>query len=404
MKKDFIFTSESVTEGHPDKICDQIVDTIVDRFLQVDPLAYVDAECAIAQAMVFIAAQFSSTTIVGIPLVAREVISQAGYNSEELNGKTCTVLTSLKELPPEVGRRLDESALSDDELDRIMVRHQVNAFGYACTQTPAFMPLPIWLAHKLARRITAARYTTLPFLAPDGKTQVSVQYRGGRPCRIHSLTLQICFDNSTAPPLSRQLEELIMEQIIEPAFFKEQIVPDADTRIHIETDNTLVSGGPMAHFGLSGRKTAIDTYGEFARNSGSALSGKSPVRIDRIGTYMARYAAKNIVAAGLADECELQLSYSVGLCRPVSVQVETFGTGRIEDSAIATLLNRHFDFRPFSIIKDFKLRSMPGTIKGGFYRKLAAYGQVGRMDIGLPWEMTDKAPLLREELRKNKCG
>lgn len=400
MKKDFIFTSESVTEGHPDKICDQITDAIVDRFLQVDPYAYVDAECAISQAMVFIAAQFSSSAIVGIPLVAREVISQVGYTTEELNGRTCTVLTSIKELPTDDTLRVNETALSNDELEHIRVRHQVNAFGYACTQTPAFMPLPIWLAHKLARRITTVRFTTVPFLAPDGKTQVGVQYKNGRPARIHSLSLQICLDKSAAPPSEKQLHELVLEQIIEPAFFKEQIVPDNETRIYIETGNTLVSGGPMGHFGLSGRKTAIDTYGEFARNSGSALSGKSPIRIDRIGTYMARYAAKNVVAAGLADECELQLSYSVGLSRPVSIQVETFGTGRLEDSEIRSLLKKNFDFRPAAIMKDFKLRHMPSILKGGFYRKLAAYGQVGRMDIGLPWEMTDKVPILREAAGK----
>jgi S-adenosylmethionine synthetase len=399
MKKDFIFTSESVTEGHPDKICDQIGDAIVDRFLQSDPFAYVDAECAFAQSMIFVAARFSSTAIVDIPMVAREVISQAGYTGDELSGKTCTVLTSFKELPPDEALRTDETALRHEELDRIKVSHQVNAFGYACTQTPAFMPLPVWLAHKLARRLTTARYTTVPFLAPDGKTQVGVQYRGGKPCRIHSLSLQICFDR-TAPPLpEKKLRELVREEIIEPAFFQENIMPDNDTRVYLQTDNTLVSGGPMTHFGLSGRKTAIDTYGEFARNSGSALSGKSPVRIDRTGTYMARYAAKNIVAAGLAEECELQLSYTVGLSRPVSIQVETFGTGKMADRDILKLLKQNFDFRPACIMREFKLRHMPRNLKGGFYRKLAAYGQVGRMDIGLPWEMTDKVPVLREAAR-----
>ncbi|MEW6427355.1 MAG: methionine adenosyltransferase [Thermodesulfobacteriota bacterium] len=400
MKKDFIFTSESATEGHPDKICDQISDAVVDRFLQADPLAYLDAECAISQAMVFIAVQFSSSAIVDIPLVAREVICQVGYTSEELNGKTCTVLTSIKELPRDETLRIDEETLGNGELDRIRVRHQVNAFGYACTQTPSFMPMPIWLAHKLARRITAARFTgALPYLAPDAKTQVGVQYKDGKPHRIYSLSLQLGLDKSASAPTEKRLHDQVLEQVVGPAFYQEHIAPDQKTRIHIDAGNTLVTGGPMAHSGLSGRKTAIDTYGEYARNSGSALSGKSPGRVDRVGTYMARYAAKNIVAAGLADECELQISYSVGLAKPVSVQVETFGTGRLDDDAIRDLIMEHFDFRPASILKQFKLRHMPKTIKGGFYRKLAAYGQVGRMDIGLPWEMTDRVAALRKEAR-----
>jgi len=401
MKKDFIFTSESVTEGHPDKICDQISDAIVDRFLQGDSLAYVDAECAISQAMVFIAVQFCSSAIIDIPIVAREIISQVGYNNTELSGKTCTILTSIKELPQDDKLVIDESTLSAASLDSMLVQHQVNAFGYACNQTPAFMPMPIWLAHKLARRITAARFTgALPFLAPDGKTQVSVEYKNGRPYRIHSISLQICREKSADTPVEKDLRDQVLGQIVEPAFFKEQIFPDNMTRIYIEWDNNLVSGGPMMHSGLSGRKTAIDTYGEFARNSGSALSGKSPSRIDRIGTYMARYAAKNIVAAGFADECELQISYSVGLSQPVSIQVETFGSGKIEDSKILEILIRHFDFRPASILKLFKLRHLPKTLKGGLYRKLAAYGQVGRMDIGLPWEITDKVAALRREFNK----
>lgn len=399
MSKDYIFTSESVTEGHPDKICDQISDTIVDRFLQRDALAYVDAECALSQNTAFIAVQYSSPAIIDMAEIAREVICQAGYDANPFNGRDCTVHTSIRELPLEETLRRDERSLDDDTLDQITVRHQVNSFGYACRQTSAYMPATIWLAHKLARRLTSARFTkAVPFLAPDGKTQVGIQYRDGKPHRIHSISLQISCNHLAEIPLEKDLRELIMSQVITPTFSQEYLVPDAKTRISINWNDPLVSGGPMAHSGLSGRKTAIDTYGEFARHSGSALSGKSPIRIDRIGTYMARYAAKHIVVAGIADECELHLSYSPGLSMPESIRIETFGTGRMADVAIEDLIRRHFDFRPASIMKNFKLRQMPKLLKGGFYRKLAAYGQVGRMDIGLPWEVTDRVEDIRKDL------
>lgn len=399
MSKGYIFTSESVTEGHPDKLCDQISDAIVDRFLQKDPLAYVVAECAISQSMVFVAVQFSTSTIIDIPLVAREVISQAGYTSAPLCGSNCTVLTSIKEFPPDKKLRVNEMELQGDELSRVKVMHQVNAFGYACRQTTAFMPMSIWLAHKLARRLTNVRLTNaMPFLAPDGKTQVGVQYKKGKPNRVHSISLQVCADRSMGKVSEKHIHEKILKEVIKPTFRNERIAPDKKTRILIETDDPFASCGPMSHSGLSGRKTAIDTYGEFARNSGSALSGKSPIRIDRIGAYMARYAAKNIVAAGLAEECEVQLSYSVGLSQPVSVLVNTFGTGIIADKKLASLTMTMFDFRPASIMSLFKLRYMPKIVKGGFYRKLAAYGHVGRMDIGLPWEKTDKSSELKRAI------
>lgn len=397
MKKGYIFTSESVTEGHPDKICDQISDAIVDRFLLEDPLAYVVAECAISQSMVFVAVQFSTSTIIDIPLVAREVISEVGYNSGPVCGRTCNVLTSIKELPFDKHLRINEMALKGDGLNKIKVSHQVNAFGYACMQTPAYLPMSIWLAHKLAHRLTTARCTeAVPFLAPDGKTQVGVKYKGGKPSRISSITLQICADKSKKPPSEKHIREQIMKKVITPSFENEPIAPDKKTRIHIETDDPFASCGPMSHSGLSGRKTAIDTYGEFARNSASALSGKSPIRIDRIGAYAARYAAKNIVAAGLAEECELQLSYSVGLSQPVSILVETFGSNTIPNKEILSLTKTMFDFRPASIMKIFRLRYMPKIMKGGFYRKLAAYGHVGRLDLALPWEKTDRVADLKK--------
>jgi S-adenosylmethionine synthetase len=393
MKEDFMFTSESVTEGHPDKLCDQISDAIVDHFLQQDPFSRVIAECAVSTAIVFIAARFTSNATVDFPSIARQVINQIGYVEHAFNGKTCSILTSLKELPPEDLPPFDEKQLLEEEIERIPVRNQVTVFGYACNQTPALMPLPIWLAHRLARRLTSVRLQKiLPYLAPDGKTQVGVEYRNRRPYRIHSITV-IASQNrpvTSGGPDLKKLAEDIREAVIHPVFQDETVKPDDKTRIFINPDGPFVIGGPSVHSGLTGRKNAIDTYGEYSRHSGSALSGKDPLRIDRIGAYVARYAAKNVVAADLARECEVQLSYSIGLSRPVSIQVESFGTGKIPDAEIAQLLEKHLDFRLAGITRQFNLRYLPSLVKGGFYRKLAAYGHVGRMDIGLPWEVTDK--------------
>lgn len=398
MKADFMFTSESVTEGHPDKLCDQISDAIVDHILQRDPCSRVIAECAVSTAIVFIAASFSTNASIDFANIARQVINQVGYVEHSFNGKTCSILTSLKELPAEESDSFDERRLSDEEIERIPVRNQVTVFGYACDQTPALMPLPIWLAHRLARRLTSVRLQKLlPYLAPDGKTQVGVEYRDRRPYRIHSITLIASQGRpSTAGgPDLKKLEQDLKEMVIHPILQEEEIKPDDRTRIFVNPDGPFIVGGPSIHSGLTGRKNAIDTYGEYSRHSGAALSGKDPMRIDRIGAYIARYAAKNVVAAGLARECEVQLSYSIGLSRPVSVQVETFGTGRLPDAQIAQLLESHVDFRIVGIMRQFNLRYLPSLIKGGFYRKLAAYGHVGRMDIGLPWEVTDKVSALQ---------
>jgi S-adenosylmethionine synthetase len=394
MKKDFMFTSESVTEGHPDKLCDQISDAIVDHFLQKDPCSRVIAECAVSTAIVFIAARFSSAESIDFSNIARQVISQVGYDQNTFNAKTCSVLTSLKELPAEKCS-FDEKTLDDKAIDRITVKNQVNVFGFACNQTSALMPLPIWLARKLSRRLASARLQKiLTYLSPDGKTQVGIEYRNRKPKRIHSITV-IASQNQEDTPNLKQLRDEIRQAVIEQVFLDEEVQPDAKTRIFVNPDGPFIIGGPSVHSGLTGRKNAIDTYGEYSRHSGAALSGKDPMRIDRVGAYAARYAAKNVVVAGLADECEVQLSYSIGLARPVSIQVETFGTGKLSDEAIAALVEQHFDFRLAAIVKQFSLRHLPSIVKGGFYRKLAAYGHVGRMDIGLPWELTDQASLLR---------
>ena len=400
MKRNFMFTSESVTEGHPDKLCDRISDAIVDRFLRHDPYTRAIAECAVSTAIVFIAARFESDALVDFTKIARQTIEQVGYDQPSFSAKTCSIVTSLKELPPKENRYLDETQMSSEEIEQITVKNQATVFGFACNQTPALMPLPIWLAHELAKRLTQVRVeNTLPYLTPDGKTQVGVEYRDRQPQRIHSITIiasQNPLSHSHSPDL-KQLEQDLRETVINPVFENQTIKPDEDTRIFINPDGPLIIGGPAAHSGMTGRKNAIDTYGEYSRHSGAALSGKDPTRIDRVGAYAARYAAKNVVAAGLADECEVQLSYSIGLARPVSIGVETFGTGKIDEEEIKVLLEKHFDFRLAGIIKQFNLRFLPSLLKGGFYKKLAAYGHVGRTDIGLvPWEETDKVALLED--------
>ncbi len=400
MKKDFIFTSESVTEGHPDKLCDQISDAIVDHFLQQDQYSRIRAECAVFTNIVFIAARFESSASVDFPNIARQVISQIGYTGSTFNAKTCSILTGLKETRHDRTSFFDEKNLSEEEIENIPVHDQATVFGFACNQTSSYMPMPVWLAHKLARRLASVRFQHIvPYLEPDGKTQVGVEYRDGKPHRIHSITIIASQDKDVSiggPDLKRLYDDMLVH-VIEPVFLDEQIKPDTKTRIFVNPDGPVITGGPSIHSGLTGRKNAVDTYGEYARHSGSALSGKDPLRIDRIGAYAARYAAKNVVAAGLAEECEIQLSYTIGFAGPVSIQVETFGTGRIADEKIVMLIKRHFDFRLAGIVKQFHLRKLPSLIKGGFYRKLATYGHIGRMDIGLPWEVLDKAEMLRQE-------
>lgn len=395
MKDDFIFTSESVTEGHPDKLCDQISDAVVDHFLQQDPFSRVISECAVSTSIVFMAARFESRASIDFPNVARQVIHQIGYEQHAFHAKTCSIVTSLKELPPESSVLVDEQNLSEEEIERVPVKNQVTVFGFACNQTAALLPLPIWLAHRLARKLTSVRLQKiLPYLSPDGKTQVGVEYRKRRPIRIHSITLTAGQNRPEEPSLEK-IRTDILEGVIGAVFSEEEIRPDDRTRIFINPEGPFILGGPSVHSGLTGRKNAIDTYGEYSRHSGSALSGKDPTRIDRVGAYAARYAAKNIVAAGMADECEVHLTYSIGLSRPVSIQVETFGTGRIPDKEIAARLEKYFDFRLAGIIRQFNLRHLPSLTKGGFYRRLAAYGHVGRMDIGLPWELTDKMAVFK---------
>jgi len=399
MKRDFVFFSESVTEGHPDKLCDQVSDGIVDRFLEQDPASAIVAECAVSTGIVFIAARFASNAVVDVSQVARRVIGDIGYDQPDFNPRTCTVVTSLKELPREARLPLDERRMSAEDLDTIPVRNAVTAFGFACDQTPTLMPMPIHLAHQIARQLTSARREkTLPYLIADGSVQVGVEFLDRRPHRVHSIMIvagQRLPASSDGPDTSR-LNSDLREAVIEPVLKDAEVRTDANTLIYVNPEDAFLAGGPSLHSGLTGRKTAIDTYGEYSRHSGSALSGKDPSRIDRVGAYAARYAAKNVVAAGLASECEVQLSYMIGLAHPVSLQVETFGTGTIDDDNIAGLLRKFFDFRLAGILKEFDLRFLPSKTEDGFYQKLAAYGHMGRSDMEVPWERTDKAGLLGE--------
>lgn len=390
MRQDFIFTSESVTDGHPDKLCDQVSDAIVDRFLVVDPFARVSAECAVARGILFLAVQFAAAGMVDVAGLARQVIAGIGYTGPGFDAEHCNVLTSLTELPAGGMPGADERTSDPAAFDRLVARDHATVFGFACAQTRALMPLPIWLAHKLARRLAAVRLDrTLPYLLPDGKVQVGVEFRAGRPHRIHSLTLLTAPGGGGA-----RLQDDLRGAVIGPAFADEDLRPDDRTAIFVNPEDAPPLGGPEAHAGLTGRKTGIDTYGEFARHSGAALSGKDPSRIDRIGAYAARHAAKCVVAAGLAAQCEVALCYAIGQARPVSAQVETFGTARLPEEVILERLLRTFDFRPGAVLNGFALRHLPQRRDGSFYARLACYGHVGRQDLSLPWEDTARAVAL----------
>lgn len=390
MTHDYIFTSDSVTEGHPDKLCDRISDAIVDRFLRDDPQARVVAECAVAKGIVFIAANFTAGETIDVGKVARRAIRAAGYNRPDFNAKTCSIMTSLTERP--AVEPVDWDGLSDAEIDRMPAREQVTVFGYACAQTADLMPLPVHLANRLARSLARAR-ERLPYLAPDGKTQVAVGYRDGRPYRIHSVSL-ITATRADWPWDHATLTTDLLREVVTPAFADEAISPDAETRILFNPGGPFRTGGPSCHSGMTGRKVAADTYGEYSRYSASALSGKDPARIDRVGAYAARHAAKNVVAAGLASDCEVQLSYAIGSAQPVACEVRCFGTGILPDPMIAARLMDCMDYRVAAVVRRFHLR-LRRSGEAALYTPLAAYGHFGRSDLGLPWEMTDIADCLR---------
>jgi len=390
-----VFVSESVAAGHPDKLCDRISDAIVDRFLAQDPLARVDVECAMATGIVFVASHYAAELAPDVVAIARRVIDASGYRDQAFNARDCTVMTTLHERTDLSRAPGDEEDLPETELDQLTSDDAVTVFGYACAESATLMPLPIHLAHRLARALDTAREQgTLPWLHPDGSVQVAVRYEDGLPSAIHSLALAPTVLDEGIGRDPKRLRDELMGAVVAPAFEGETLRPKRNTRILIAPPRLLRSGGPSRHAGLTGRKTAIDTYGEYTRTSGSALSGKDPLQTDRIGVYGARWAAKNVVAAGLAGYCEVLLSYELGSAEPVSVQVRSFGSSSESDEELTNRVKRAFDFRPAALMRAFALRRRVSTAPNGYLQHLATYGQVGREDLDLPWEQRDRIEAL----------
>jgi S-adenosylmethionine synthetase len=386
------FTSESVTEGHPDKICDQISDAVLDACLEQDPASRVACETATKTGFVILMGEITTRANFNYDELVRRVLLEIGYDdsSKGFDGNTCGVLVAIAKQSGDIAMGVDKALeaktgeMSEDEIEAIGAGDQGMMFGYACNETPQLMPMPIYLAHKLTRRLAEVRKNgTLPWLRPDGKSQVTVEYSYGKPKRVDTVLIS----TQHAPHVSQaEIREQVIEHVILPVLPPEMV--DKDLKIYVNPTGRFVIGGPMGDSGLTGRKIMVDTYGGMGRHGGGSFSGKDPTKVDRSAAYAARWAAKNVVAAGLADRCEIQLAYAIGVARPLSVNVETFGTGRIPDEKIAELILEHFDLRPGAIIRDLNLRRP-------IYRPTAAYGHFGRDDLDLPWERTDKAETLR---------
>ena len=412
--RNFLFTSESVTEGHPDKVCDQISDAILDEFLSKDKQSRVAAETTVTTGMALVCGEITADCYVDIPQVVRNTIKNIGYvghNSGGFDADTCAVLTSIDEQSTDIGNgvnkayetRENNSSTSTTETEELGAGDQGIMFGYACNETPELMPLPISLAHKLSYRLAQVRKLGLVnYLRPDGKSQVTVEYVDGKPSRIHTVLLSTQHNPSiNGIEDNQKVQEIInadlRKHVIDFVFASESIKPDANTIILINPSGRFVIGGPQGDSGLTGRKIIVDTYGGYSRHGGGAFSGKDPTKVDRSAAYASRYVAKNIVASGLAEKCEIELAYAIGVAEPVSIMVDTFGTGKISDDEISELVSKNFDLRPAAIIKQFDLRNLPSKNGGKFYQLLAAYGHMGRTDIDVPWEHTDKAETLKSQ-------
>ncbi|WP_303816390.1 methionine adenosyltransferase [Selenomonas ruminantium] len=391
-KKRMLFTSESVTEGHPDKMADQISDSILDAIIAQDPQGRVACETLVTTGQVHVVGEISTTCYVDIPKIIRSTVEEIGYTDAAygFDCKTCGILVSLDEQSPDIAQGVNKALEARegklDEADAVGAGDQGMMFGYATNETPEFMPLPIALAQRLARRLTEVRKNgTLDYLRPDGKTQVTIVYEDGKPVAVDTIVISTQHDEDvTLEQIRKDLIEHVIKPVVPADLLKEE------TRIFVNPTGKFVIGGPQGDSGLTGRKIIVDTYGGWARHGGGAFSGKDPTKVDRSAAYAARYVAKNIVAAGLADKCEIQLAYAIGVAYPVSVMVDTFGTNKVAEEKIEELVEKHFDLRPAGIIKMLDLRRP-------IYKQTAAYGHFGRTDVDLPWEHTDKADVLKKE-------
>ncbi len=417
MSRRYLFTSESVTEGHPDKICDQISDTILDALLTQDPKSRVAAEVVVNTGLVLITGEITSKAQVNYVDLARKKIAEIGYTDADngFSANSCSVLVALDEQSADIAQGVDAATetreqKSEEELDAIGAGDQGLMFGYACHETPELMPMPISLAHRVARQLAKMRKSgELPYLRPDGKTQVTVIYEDGKPVGIdtilistqHTATIGDLTDNTA---VQAKIKADLWSAVVQPAFADIDIKPDAETKFLVNPTGKFVIGGPQGDSGLTGRKIMVDTYGGYSRHGGGAFSGKDPTKVDRSAAYACRYVAKNIVAAGLADKCEVQLSYAIGVAKPMSMMIETFGTAKVDEDKLLEVVKQHFELRPAGIIQKFNLQYLPVERGGRFFQDVAAYGHFGRTDLDLPWEKTDQVELLKAALSLATVG